>query len=62
MLKGAARLHTEQLLSELSGVLETKTISIDERGLTSAEWMEYAENTKRIQKSIFPSSSFTAYP
>ncbi len=62
MLRGAARLHTEQLLSELSGVLETKTVIVDEHGLTSAEWTEYAENTKRIQKSIFPSSSFTAYP
>ena len=50
----------KRLLSELSGVLETKTISIDERGLTSAEWTEYAENTKRIQKSVIPSSSVTA--
>ncbi|WP_094135885.1 RHS repeat protein [Akkermansia muciniphila] len=50
----------KQLLSELSGVLETKTINIDERGLTSAEWTEYAENTKRIQKSVIPSSSVTA--
>ncbi|WP_300811394.1 RHS repeat domain-containing protein, partial [uncultured Akkermansia sp.] len=50
----------KRLLSELSGVLETKTINIDERGLTSAEWTEYAENTKRIQKSVIPSSSVTA--
>ena len=50
----------KQLLSELSGVLETKTISIDERGLTAAEWTEYGENTKRIQKSVIPSSSVTA--
>ncbi|WMB14224.1 RHS repeat domain-containing protein [Akkermansia muciniphila] len=50
----------KQLLSELSEVLETKTINIDERGLTSAEWTEYAENTKRIQKSVIPSSSVTA--
>ena len=50
----------KQLLSELSGVLETKAVIIDERGLTSAEWTEYAENTKRIQKSIVPSSSVTA--
>ena len=28
--------------------------------MTSAEWTEYAENTKRIQKSIVPSSSVTA--
>ena len=50
----------KRLLSELSEVLETKTINIDERGLTSAEWTEYAENTKRIQKSVIPSSSVTA--
>ena len=50
----------KQLLSELSGVLETKAVIIDERGLTSAEWTEYAENTKRIQKSVIPSSSVTA--
>ena len=28
--------------------------------MTSAEWTEYAENTKRIQKSVVPSSSVTA--
>ena len=28
--------------------------------MTSAEWTEYAENTKRIQKSVIPSSSVTA--
>ena len=50
----------KQLLSELSGVLETKAVIIDERGLTSAEWTEYAENTKRIQKSVIPYSSVTA--
>ncbi len=50
----------KQLLSELSGVLETKAVIIDERGLTAAEWTEYAENTKRIQKSVIPSSSVTA--
>ena len=50
----------KELISELSGVLETKTVIVDERGLTSAEWTEYAENTKRIQKSVVPSSSVTA--
>ena len=50
----------KELISELSGVLETKAVIIDERGLTSAEWTEYAENTKRIQKSVIPSSSVTA--
>ena len=50
----------KELISELSGVLETKTVIVDERGLTAAEWTEYAENTKRIQKSIIPSSSVTA--
>ena len=28
--------------------------------MTAAEWTEYAENTKRIQKSVIPSSSVTA--
>ena len=50
----------KQLLSELSGVLETKAVIVDERGLTSAEWTEYAGNTKKIQKSVIPSSSVTA--
>ena len=50
----------KELISELSGVLETKTVIVDERGLTAAEWTEYAENTKRIQKSVIPSSSVTA--
>lgn len=50
----------KQLLSELSEVLETKTAIVDERGLTTAEWTEYDENTKRIQKSVVPSSSVTA--
>ena len=50
----------KELISELSGVLETKTVIVDERGLTAAEWTEYAENTERIQKSVIPSSSVTA--
>mgnify|MGYP002657946110 FL=1 len=50
----------KQLLSELSGVLETKAVIVDERGLTSAEWTEYAGNTKKIQKSVIPSSCVTA--
>ena len=44
----------KQLLSELSGVLETKAVIIDERGLTSAEWTEYAENTKKNPKEHCP--------
>ncbi|WP_418197516.1 hypothetical protein, partial [Alistipes shahii] len=69
MVTAQTRYHAEgqplvsvrkQLLSELSGVLETKAVIVDERGLTSAEWTEYAENTKRIQKSVIPSSSVTA--
>ena len=50
----------KQLLSELSGVLETKAVIVDERGLTSSEWTEYAGNTKKIQKSVIPSSCVTA--
>ncbi|MFQ7017704.1 MAG: RHS repeat domain-containing protein, partial [Akkermansia sp.] len=50
----------KQLVSELSSALESKSVNIDERGLTSMEWIEYAENTKKIQKSVIPSSSVTA--
>lgn len=50
----------KQLVSELSSTLESKSVNIDERGLTSMEWIEYAENSKKIQKNVIPSSSVTA--
>ncbi len=50
----------KQLISQMSSVLESKSVSINERNLTSTEWKEYDENTKRIQKSIVPYSGITA--
>lgn len=51
---------SKQLISRMSSVVVSKSVSINERNLTSTEWTEYAENTKRIQKSIVPTSSITA--
>lgn len=50
----------KQLISVMSSVLVSKSVSINERNLTSTEWEEYAENTKRIQKSVVPDSNITA--
>ena len=64
MVTAQTRYHAEgqplvsvrkQLLSELSGVLETKAVIVDERGLTSAEWTEYAENNEKNPKERYPS-------
>ncbi len=49
-----------QLLSVLSAVVENKQISINERGLTSAQWTEYNAGTKRVQKQTVPTSAITA--
>ena len=50
----------KQLISQLSTTLEQKTISIDERSLTSMQWSLYNPSTKRIQYSSLPTSSITA--
>ncbi|MHA3690183.1 RHS repeat domain-containing protein [Akkermansia sp. AKK6] len=50
----------KQLISGMSSALVSKSVSINERNLTSTEWEEYAENTKRIQKSVVPDSNITA--
>lgn len=50
----------KQLISVMSSVLISKSVSINERNLTSMKWEEYAENTKRIQKSVVPDSTITA--
>lgn len=50
----------KQLISVISSVLVSKSVSINERNLTSTEWEEYAENTKRIQKNVVPASNITA--
>jgi hypothetical protein len=41
-------------------VLESKSVFVSERGLTSTQWTEYSENTKRIQYSAVPTSDITA--
>ena len=50
----------KQLISELSSTLESKSVFVSERGLTSTQWSEYSENTKRIQYSAVPTSDITA--
>ena len=50
----------KQLISQLSPTLESKSVFISERGLTSTTWSEYSENTKRTQYSTVPTSSITA--
>ena len=50
----------KQLISELSPTLESKSVLVSERGLTSTQWSEYSENTKRIQYSAVPTSDITA--
>ena len=50
----------KQLISQMSSVLKSKSVRINERNLTSMKWEEYAENTKRIQKSVVPDSNITA--
>ena len=50
----------KQLISQLSPVLESKSVFVSERGLTSTTWSEYSENTKRIQYNAVPTSDITA--
>ncbi len=50
----------KQLISQLSPTMESKSATISERGLTSAQWTEYSEHTKRVQYSTVPTSSITA--
>lgn len=51
---------SKQLISRMSSLLVSKSVNINERNLTSAEWEEYAENAKRIQKSVVPTSNITS--
>ena len=50
----------KQLISQLSATIENKSVFVSERGLTSTQWSEYSENTKRIQYSSVPTSDITA--
>ena len=40
--------------------IESKSVFVSERGLTSVQWTEYSEHTKRVQYSTVPTSSITA--
>ena len=50
----------KQLISQFSGTIESKSVFVSERGLTSTQWTEYSEHTKRVQYSTVPTSSITA--
>lgn len=50
----------KQLISEFSSTLETKTVIVNERGLTAMEWREYAGMVKKLQQSAIPTSDITA--
>ncbi len=50
----------KQLISQLLPSIETKLVFISERGLTSSQWTEYSEHTKRVQYSTVPTSTITA--
>ena len=49
----------KQLISQLLPSIETKLVFISERGLTSTQWTEYSEHTKRVQYSTASTSSIT---
>ncbi len=50
----------KSLASNLSDVLESKILTIDERNLTSAQWVEYHDGTKRKTYNALPTSDITA--
>ncbi len=59
--EGAALIATQkELISQLSATLESKSVSINERNLTSTAWTEYSGSTKRLQKQTEPTSNITA--
>ena len=50
----------KHLISQLLPSIETKSVFVSERGLTSTQWSEYSEHTKRVQYSTASTSSITA--
>ena len=50
----------KQLISQLSPTLESKSVFVSERSLTSTQWTVYSGGTKRVQYSTVPDSSITA--
>ncbi len=50
----------KQMISSLSSSIESKSISVSERNLTSAQWSVYNAATKRTRYTSLPSSDITA--
>ncbi len=50
----------EKTLISESATLESKTVSVDERGNTSTSWVEYGTGATRTQYSTIPGSALTA--
>ena len=50
----------KQMISALSDTLESKSLTIDERNLTSTQWVEYHNGTKRKSYNTLPTSNITA--
>ena len=50
----------KSLASALSATLESKNLTIDERNLTSTQWVEYNNGTKRTLYNSLPMSDITA--
>ena len=48
------------LISHLSNAVESKNLTIDERNLTSTQWVEYHVGTKRKSYNTLPTSNITA--
>ena len=47
-------------MSNLSDTIESKNLTIDERNLTSTQWVEYHVGTKRKSYNTLPTSNITA--
>ncbi len=50
----------KSLMSNLSDAIESKNLTIDERNLTSTQWVEYHVGTKRKSYNSLPTSNITA--
>lgn len=50
----------KQMISALSSTIESKSVSINERNLTSAQWTAYNGDAKRVTYSSIPTSTITA--
>ena len=50
----------KSLISHLSNAVESKNLTIDERNLTSTQWVEYHVGTKRKTYNSLPTSNITA--